>query len=257
MPGPGYTSFKLAFEISPIYLTGGVAGQLSGGTIPLISYTESLNFASLTSGGGDLNLDDFFAHWQPMPGTALVSNAIGTYPFANQQTAANAIITQPLQISMMMICPAKLPGDYSRKFAVLSALKATIDQHNISGGTYSIATPSVLYTDCVMTGIRDASGGESHQAQFRWQWDFQKPLITLSDAAGAQNNLMSKISSGTKITPNGNDQVTFSNLDITAGDPSSGVAPQVVPPSGTLSGISTVGPSPSGIPSSSDAIQIP
>ena len=104
---------------------------------------------------------------------------------------------------------------------------------------------------------RYASGGESHQAQFRWQWDFQKPLITLDDAAGAQNNLMRKITSGTKITPNGNDQVTFSDLNITAGDPSSGVAPQVVPPSGQLSGISTVGPSQSRIPSSSDAIQIP
>ena len=97
--------FKLSFELSPIYLTGGIAGNISGGYMPIIQLTQGLDFSTLL-GGLTLDPDDYFAHFKPISGKRLTSQAIGTFPFANQATAANAVIQMPLNVSMLMICPA-------------------------------------------------------------------------------------------------------------------------------------------------------
>ena len=190
----GLASFKLSFVISPIILTGGVAGSLPGAAIPMLSLTQPTAFPTLLSPGDDLDLDDFFAYFQPIQGTTLVDNAIGEYPFANQTVAANAIIAQPLTVSMLMICPVNEPNTYAQKFALMQALQATLAQHGNSGGTYTVLTPSFVYTNCILTRMADVSSGDSHQPQYEWQLDFKKPLVTLQDAAQAQNNLMGKIS---------------------------------------------------------------
>src|SRR5687767_5118560 len=145
---PGMAAFRLAYEISPIYLTGGVAGNVPGATVPIISYTEGGGFSQIIRAGEGADLDSFFAHYMPLPGSKLISNAIGQYPFANQSVAANALITSPLNISLMMICPSRNAGDYSRRQAVITSLIRTLEAHNLAGGTYTIATPSFLYTDC-------------------------------------------------------------------------------------------------------------
>lgn len=230
MINPGILAFKLQFQINPIFLTGGLAGSVPGGMLPVTAYTQGVSFSSLTVGGEDINLDNAFASFVPVAGSTLISNQIGTYPFANQATAANAVITTPLAISLVMLCPARNPGDYSAKMAVISALKATLDQHIMAGGTFAVATPAFLYTDCLLVGLRDTSGGESNQPQFRWQWDFQKPLISLQEAQQKQNNLMSKLGPfGTKVTPDASGQITWSNPQVAVGNPGSGVAPSVIP----------------------------
>lgn len=229
----GRDAFKLAFEISPIILTGGVASSIPGGMLPIISITEAANFVTgLLSGGGALDLDRFFAHFVPIPGGTLVDNAIGEYPFANQQVAANAIIVGPRRISLRMICPSKSTGGYAAKLATFTALEAVIARHNISGGTYTVATPAFLYTDLVMLSLRDATTGETKQAQSEWQWDFKKPIVTSSDAQQAQNSLMSKISAGTPF----DSAPTWSGLPPSVGLPSSGVAPSIVPALTPLAG---------------------
>jgi hypothetical protein len=226
------TVFKLGFEISPVILTNGIAENIPGKMLPIVSITEAANFVTgLLDGGSVLSLDNFFAHWVPIPGSTLANNQIGQYPFANQTVAANAIIAQPLQISMRMICPVKTSGGYAAKLVTISALQAALASHNNSGGTYTIATPSFLYTNCVMLGMKDISNGQSKQVQTEWQFDFLQPLVALADAQSALNGLMSKISGGTPISGD----PTWSSIGTPAATPS------LVPAATPLSGISVGG----------------
>lgn len=230
---PGQAAFKLGFQLSPIILTGGVANLIPGGMLPIISLTEAVNFTTGLLSGGDLpDLDNFFANFQPMPGASLIDNQVGEYPFANQQTAANAIISQPLMVSLRMICPVRDPFGYAAKLATMMALQSTLASHNNSGGTYTVATPSYFYTNCVMLGMKDVTAGDSKQAQVTWQLDFRQPLLTLEQAAQAQNSLMTRLSSGTAI-----DGIpSWSGLSPTVGLPPSLAAGSIIPAASGASG---------------------
>lgn len=231
------SAFKLGFEISPIILTGGVATNIPGGMLPIVSITEAANFLTgILSGGTEASLDDFFAHFLPAPGMTLVDNVVGHYPFANQAIAANAIISQPLRLSMLMICPARGEGGFLAKLATMMALQATLLQHNANGGLYTVATLSGIMTNGILLNLKDVSGGDTKQRQHTWQWDFEFPLITLQQADQAQNTLMSKLSSG--LPTDG----SLSGAGSTVGIPPSGAAPSVIPASQSLSGASAAGP---------------
>jgi len=198
---PGLTAYKLSFELSPIILIGGVIGQYVPG-VPIIALTQGLSFLNgiLSGGSPDLDPDDFFANFQPLPGSTLIDQQIATYPFANQSVAANAVISQPLTISLLMVCPARGPGGYLVKLATMTALQYTLAQHNASGGTYIVATPAKIYPNCILTAMRDVSTGESIQRQFKYQLDFSQPLLTVAQAQAAQNSLMSQLTAQTPIT---------------------------------------------------------
>lgn len=224
---PGLVQFTVAFQISPIILTGGIAENVPGGMIPIVSLTNAKNYdLGLLSTSKSIDLNDYFAQFVVPGGSTLIDDQVATYPFANQQVAANAIIVQPLRVSLVMNVPVRKAGGYADKLQVMTALQASLTQHNLKGGTYTVATPSFLYTDCLLTSLRDISGGESHQAQTTYQWDFVQPLLTAKDAAQAQNSLMSHISSGTKIT---GDPPSYSGPQASVGNPASGIAPSVVP----------------------------
>ena len=164
-----------------VALTETTLGILSGiagaGSNPLAGALNSVT--GLLSGSGiDQTLDRFFARFMAMPGGTLINNQAATYPFANQAVAANAIIAQPLNVSLKMLCPVKTPAGYPIKLATITALQGTLAQHNNQGGLYSVVTPSYIYTNCIMTGMRDVSAGETKQAQYAWQLDFFQPLVT-------------------------------------------------------------------------------
>jgi len=222
-------AYQLSFEISPIILTGGIAAAIPGGMLPIIAVTSAISFPLGILSGGDVSLDGAFAHFIPLPGASLIDNAIGNYPFANQAIAANAIIKQPLIISMKMIVPAK---GYAIKTATMMALQAVLDQHTGLGGTFTVATPSFIYTNCVMTGMRDTSTHETQQLQWSWQLDFVKPLLTLTQAQAAQNALMSKLSSGTSF----NGAPAWSGLQPNVGFPPGLAGPSVVTSQSSLAG---------------------
>jgi len=194
----GATAFRLGFEISPIILVGGVAASMPGGMLPIAAITEAANFASgLLNGNITIfNLDDYFAHFVVVPGAQLANNQIGSYPFANQAVAANSIIAQPLTVSLKMICPVKSAGGYVSKLITFSALQQALQQHSFSGGTFTVATPSFIYTNCILTGLKDVSGGQSNQVQYEWQFDFVQPLLAIADANLVLNSLMSKLDGG-------------------------------------------------------------
>lgn len=192
------TQVQLSFQVCPIILTGGIAGQIPGGMIPVISL-----FYGQTSGGSTLglpfdigDLDDAFGAFNILPGGTLVSQSIGKYPFANQYVAANAVIEEPLTLSVIMDAPMRGANAWAIKNSVFTALKATLDAHNSLGGLYTVATPAYLYQNLIMTSLTDNSRGNTTLPQNAWRFDFEKPLVALADLQGAQNQLMGKISLG-------------------------------------------------------------
>jgi len=234
---PALAAFKLAFQLSPIILTGGVASFIPGGMLPVIAITEALNFPlGLLSGGRDINLDHFFANYEPLPGSNLVAYEVGHYPFANQAVAANAVIAQPLKISLRMNVSVRQAGGYPSKLVTMTALKSVLDQHITSGGTFTVATPVRLYTNCLLLDLADVSDRSSKQAQNTYQWDFEQPLLTLQQVQQSLNNLMSKISAG--VPTDGN----LSGTGVTAAVPASpGPTAATVPASTSLPGAGVAG----------------
>lgn len=231
----GRNIFRLGYEISPIILVEGLAKNIPGGMLPIIAITEALNqISSLINSGGGQNLDNFFAHYVPLQGSSLISQQIATYPFANQATAANAVMTTPLGIGMLMHVPIRQKGGYALKFATMNALQYALSYHNANGGLYHIVTSAFLYLNCVMLNMVDVTGNsESHQAQQTFQINFQKPLVTSADAQQAQSSLMSKL---TGETPTDG---SWSGTPSTIGAPLSGATPIAVPDASNLTGATT------------------
>lgn len=224
----GLAVWKLAFQLSPIILTGGLAKIMPGQMLPLIALTEALSFPlGLLSGGSDsLDLDGFFANFEPLPGATLLHQDLARYPFGNQGIAANAVIQQPLRFSMLMKTPAHGPLGYFLKLAVFQTLQAALYQHNTRGGTYIVMTPSFVYTSAVMLDLRDTSSGETRQPQNAWTFDFEQPLITLSDIQSAQSSLMSQITAATQVT---GQSPTWSGISAAGGTTSGLAGPSLVP----------------------------
>lgn len=195
----GRDVFDLAYRCSPIFLTKGIASSVLGGVMPMIVLTESVGFVNnILNGSIPTSTDDFFAHFTPLPGGSLINNTVGMYPFANQTVAANALITEPLNLSMIMMCPPRGDGAYVTKMATISALQAALYKHNAMGGLYTIATPGYIYTDMIMTGMRDATSNPEILPQSAFQFDFMRPLTQQSEGAQLQSTLMNKLSSGSK-----------------------------------------------------------
>jgi hypothetical protein len=212
MSTSGLAAWQLAFEVSPIIFTGGIA-TAQGGAIPIISLlspnitgvtaTENGLIVATDSGSTAYNTDTLnsvFARFYPAPGSTLLSAAIGQYPFANQAIAGNAIISQPTNVSMMMVCPAGNAGGYGAKQTTMTQLANSCNQHNSLGGTYSVITPAFIYLNAILTAIQCVDGGPSKQPQFQYRWDFNLPLVSLAALQQAQNGLMTKLSQGTQIS---------------------------------------------------------
>lgn len=232
-PPPGLLAFKLSFQLSPVILTGGAASAIPGGMLPIIALTEAADFVTgLLSGNVNDDMDSYFAHWYPIPGGKLANNSIGEYPFANQQVAANAIIANPLNISMRMVCPAKGESGYALKLATMVALQSVISKHTNSGGTFTVATPAYFYTNLILLGITDVTSSAPKQPQSEWQWDFTQPLLTQAAANAAQNSMMDRLSQGLPSTG------ATSGVDNTVGDTNSLATSAVAPAASNTAGTS-------------------
>lgn len=196
----GSAAYKLAYEKSPIFLVDGLASNMPFKVLPLIAITQSADIVgNVLTGSIPTNLDDFWATFWPMPGATLHNNEIGMYPFANQKTAANAIIAQPLNISMRMNCTPRQRGGMVTRTMTATALKAALDNHNFSGGTYTVVTPSFVYEGCILKKMTDITSGESKHQQTDWQLDFVQPLVSTKEAQFFENNLTSKITNGVPL----------------------------------------------------------
>jgi len=190
----GQTAFSAVYEIAPIWLQGGLANLL-GGYAPVTLLTEMFDIPGIENG-------EFFAHFKPLPGGSLAKWDVATYPFANFATAANAVVQQPLDVSMLMVCPAQTHGGYTLKQAILTALQLGIQTHISTGGTFTVITPAYTYFNCLLTSLRDITPASDKQVQYMYQWDFVQPLITQSAAESIQGTLMNAVSNGLPTTTN-------------------------------------------------------
>lgn len=190
-------AWRLAFEISPIFLVDGIAKDIPGGTLPIAAFTEGL---SVVDGLLHGELSDAKTRFMPMPGTTLIQQEIGQYPFYNQSTAANAVVSKPNRIVMQMMRPASVEGGYGEKIMTFMALKLALDKHNQSGGSYIVLTPSFIYTGCLLRSMVDNSGfsPQNKQAQCSWALEFDQPLLTVSQLDAVMGDLMSKFTTGVK-----------------------------------------------------------
>jgi hypothetical protein len=188
MLGIGAASgFSQQYEQSPIILVNGIAAQMSGGVV-------ALNSPALLPTG--------FASFRPVSGASLLKNDCSQYPMANQAVAGNAMIAQPIPVSIEMICPANPSTvSYSNKSAIIEALVATLKQHNATGGSYNVYTPAFPYTNGVMLDFRDVTPGDTKQKQEVFSLDFLFLLITVAQAQAAQSALLQSITNGTPQAP--------------------------------------------------------
>ena len=193
--------YDLSFQVSPIVLTGGIASALPGSSLPIILLMSGLVGTAqniLTTGG--LSLQDFPWRFLPVSGSAAISQTVATYPFANRQIAANATIEQPRSLSMRMISPVQSKGGYITKLPAFTSLQSALNKHNNLGGTYTVVMPSLIYSDCLLLSVTDATPDSSKQKQIMWKWDFTQPLITQQQATNAVGGLMNLVTNGAKVT---------------------------------------------------------
>lgn len=190
------SAYDIAFQVSPIIFTGGSVAAMPGGAMPIIALVGQAGAFVQGALAEGLGMEDFYARFVPMPGSTAIANTVGAYPFANQNVAANAIVRQPLTISLQMYAPVKDTAGYLTKLPLFTALQQSFASHNAAGGTYSIATPSYVYTDCIMLAMTDVTGHDTAQQQVTWQLDFIQPLISQAQASSALSSLMSKMTGG-------------------------------------------------------------
>lgn len=240
-------AFTLGYQRSPIIFVNGIASQMPGALLPIISISQSQNFTQGVTGGSvDLNDDASLFEFEPMAGATLGDFQVATYPFANQQVAGNAIIADPLRISLLMKAPVR-PGNggYDQRRTVFGAIQSAVSQHASLGGVYNVATPAYLYTNCLLTSLRDTSEGDPSKPQDRWIWEFIQPLLTLQQASRAQGAFMQKTGLGLQQQPNANGQLSWSGRQSTVGYPLSLAGPAVIPAATQLPGASVGGAVPS------------
>ncbi|MEQ9902573.1 hypothetical protein [Pectobacterium aroidearum] len=194
--------YTLGFEISPVILCGGVAEGIPGGMLPIVAITQSASFVTgLLSGSLNLvDLDKYFCHWRPIQGATMIDYDIARYPFANQRVAANALLAQPNRVSLMMDAPVNENTGAMTKLVTFSALQAVLQAHANLGGTFIVATPSLIYSNCILRTVKDASASNEGLPQRSWLWDFEQPLITEKDSKRAENSFFNKINGGDKVT---------------------------------------------------------
>ncbi|ELM1462764.1 hypothetical protein AAII44_001157 [Salmonella enterica] len=196
--------YKLGFEISPVILCDGVAQSIPGGMLPIVALTQSASYVSGLLGGSIelTDLDKYFCHWRAAPGATMIDYDIGRYPFANQAVAANALLSQPLRIPMLMDAPVNENTGAMTKLVTLSALQAVLQAHANLGGTFIVATPGIIYSNCILRTVRDVTGSNDTLPQRQWLWDFEQPLISETSAEQAVNSYLNKIDNGDKTTEN-------------------------------------------------------
>lgn len=233
-------AFTLGYQRSPIIFVNGIASQMPGSLLPIISISQSQNFnQGVTGGTTTLNDDASLFEFEPMPGATLGDFQVATYPFANQQVAGNAIIAEPLKISLLMKAPVR-PGNggYDQRRTVFSAIQSAVSQHASLGGIYNVATPAYLYTNCILTNLRDASEGDPSKPQDRWIWDFIQPLLTLQQATQAQSAFLQKSGLGLQQQPDATGKLSWSGQQATVGYPGSLAGVSAIPAATPLPGAS-------------------
>jgi hypothetical protein len=150
------------------------------------------------------SLDNAYGAFSIIPGGTLNKNSVAKYPFANQYVAANAIIREPLSLSLIWDTPMRNANAWDVKLATMTSIKNILDMHVNAGGLFTIATPAFIYTNMILSGLTDNSRGNIPLPQNAWRFDFERPLTVQSELLAAYQNtlnlLLSKIAGGLPTT---------------------------------------------------------
>lgn len=254
--------WKLSYQVSPIFLTGPPVSNVPNGMLPFLSIVnpgafpntsgEAYSYGSTGGAVGQLLdlsavsvneylLDNAFGAFNVLAGGSLIQQTVAKYPFANQSYAANAILRDPLHVSLIWDTPMRGQNAWGQKLQVMQSVKARLDYHNNNGGTYIVVTPAYVYDNMVMLALTDASRGASTLPQNAWRFDFERPLITLQDLRAAQSALMSKITNG--VLTDGNWSGAKVGLGSITSQPNMSMGPNAPVPSMSATGV------PAGLPS--------
>jgi hypothetical protein len=229
----GEAAWKMAFQISPIIMAGGIASLMPMGYLPLIAVTELINFPAGLLSGMHAGLDSVFANFRPLAGASALQVEIAHYPLPNRQIAGNSMVFQPLQVSLEMICPAQTKFGYWEKLAVFTALQTTLELHLKLGGTFIVMTPNIIYNNCLLRSVRDVTGAaRTQQPQIAWQFDFERPLVTESDITGMFNSLIDWIGRQVEPATGAAGQLSATGVGASVASPSSIASPAAVPVAG-------------------------
>lgn len=228
-------AWDLVYRVSPIILTGGIASSasnslsitglfgsvfnsLTGLGIPIATILDPLGLLTNPTSiiNGSLSTDDLFAHFEPIPGGTVLDFESAKFPFANQSVAANAMIQKELTISLHMECAYRNANSIVSRIATLQAMQATLTQHVVQGGTFTVLTPGAIYSNALLLRITDVTPDPT-MPQTAFQWDFEQPLITTAAAAGASSTLMSKLLGGQQASGNWIDSASSSGAGSTTG----------------------------------------
>ena len=173
--------YHKTYEINPVILTGGIATG------------DGLKISDLL--GWSKNKP--FAYFKVLDGTQQLSYSIAEHPVYNLETAATAVMRNPLTIQFLMVVikseshPLQLQHDKMVKF---------IDQlrlHAKKGGLFTLATPFYPYTNTIITEIMQANIEDvKFGLQNGLHLTFRKPLVDLEDAANAYNEQMNRLDKG-------------------------------------------------------------
>lgn len=192
-------AFRVSYEISPIILNGGIAENIPGGMLPIVAITESLGLSAQVL-NGNINLD-LGARFLPMAGSTLIEQEIPVYNQYNQVALANCTVKRPNVVNLSMIFPAQTGnGGYAAKIATMTALQLALDNHNQRGGTYTVLTPSYIYTGCLLRRLSDQSSFSERnlQVQYQWLFEFYQPIVLQSQFQAAFSTMLKKLSTGIK-----------------------------------------------------------
>lgn len=225
------SDYEYSYQTNPVILEQGIA-KTGAMSISLLLQTFNYPYGAT----GLASPDSFeFARFRPLPGHTLMQNDVATYPVANQSVAANAVITNPLSISMEMIVPASAAITVSRKLAIMTSLKQALNNHTAQGGWYNVCTPSFIYTGCLLTSLVDASeDGFGSQPQVRWVWNFIQPLIS-TPSLSSDVALSPSLNTITRQTQNAGDPPGSLYLNTNFNLSSSNISQNFVPAnSGTV-----------------------
>lgn len=184
--------FRMQYEYAPILLKNGIADGYPEKVMSILQLTQQNGYPADDSG--------YFGYFSFVNGGTFMQNTVAQYPFANQYTAANAIVRQPNNISLLMTCPARANMPLDRRQSIFQSLISSLDRHIAMGGLFVVYTPMAIMDNCLLLSVRDSSSGENAVLQNGIIFDFTQPqIMTDEDASKATNQTMDKINKGEKF----------------------------------------------------------
>lgn len=207
--------YHKTYEINPIILTGGIATGDGLKISDLLGYDTIKKSSEIArDADGNMFLDRFgspvnkqtqtaatatkpFAYFKILDGTQQLSYSVAEHPVYNLETAATAVMRNPLTIQFLMIILASADYPKDKQHDRMTKFIDQLRLHTKKGGLFTLATPFYPYTNTIVTEIAQANIEDvKYGLQNGLHLTFRKPLVDLEDAKNAYNEQMDRLDKG-------------------------------------------------------------